>query len=237
MGKNMKISELFFPQEVKCILCGREIEKDGICDNCYAHLPRICGKVCEKCGGEVMGMGKYCNDCSNGDFFIEKNFCIFNYVDKVKSAIIAFKFGGRKHIGYAFSHIIHDYLSGIRKFFDIIVPMPIHEMRKKERGFNQSEVLAEYLKEDYSVEKDVLIRVKNTPHQTGLNKENRQCNLDGAFKVVNKDKIAGKRILILDDIYTTGSTINECAKTLLKSGAEVVYGLCLARAKFRDDIR
>ena len=77
--------------------------------------------------------------------------------------------------------------------------------------------------------------MKDTPHQTGLNKENRMINLDNAFNVLDKDKVVGKTILVVDDIYTTGSTLNEIAKTLMKSGAKGVIGLSLGRAIFDNN--
>ena len=88
------------------------------------------------------------------------------------------------------------------------------------------------MKDENLIEYNVLKRIKDTPHQTGLNKSNRKTNLEDAFTVVDKDKVKDKIILLVDDIYTTGSTLNECAKTLIKSGAKGVYGLCFARATF-----
>lgn len=227
----MKILEMIFPQTIKCFMCGAELSDHGVCDNCYGKLPWIKGNICERCGGTVFGDGHVCNECAGEKFYFHRNFSIFNYIDDMQLKILSFK-NGKKYLGYYFSEIIREYLKKLNINFDYIIPMPIHENRLKERSFNQSEILVSNLKDENVVEYDVLKRIKDTPHQTGLNKSNRKTNLEDAFKVVNKDKVKDKIILLIDDIYTTGSTLNECAKTLIKSGAKGVYGLCLARATF-----
>ena len=112
----------------------------------------------------------------------------------------------------------------------MIIPVPISERRLKERGYNQSEILCNELPKDL-VKTEVFARIEDTPHQTGLGRSNRLSNLKGAFKVLDKKSIKGNVVLILDDIYTTGSTLNECARTLKSAGAKKVIGLTLARAK------
>ena len=224
------ITDLFFPQGVKCFVCGIETSDLGICDSCYAKLPFIKGNICQKCGGEKLGSGKVCLDCKGRDYYFHKNYSIFHYEDNMQKYILSFKNGGRKYLGETFSKFIKNYLRHIKLEFDIIIPVPIHKNRIKERGFNQSEVLCQSL-DEFVVDNSVFKRVKDTPHQTGLNRENREENLEGAFEVVSPDKIKDKKILLIDDIYTTGSTINECAKELLKSGATSVNSLCLARAR------
>ena len=229
----MKIRDLIFPQTIKCFMCGCEIADSGVCGECYGKLPWVRGNLCERCGGVVLGTGSVCNDCSGEKFYFHRNFNVFNYVDDMQKNILRFK-KGRKYLGYYFSEIMREYLEKLPIHFDYIIPMPIHENRLKERSFNQSDVLVEKLKDKYVVDSSVLKRIKDTPHQTGLNKSNRKSNLDKAFEVIDKDKVKDKIILVVDDIYTTGSTLNECAKTLVKSGAKGVYGLCLARAVFND---
>ena len=112
----------------------------------------------------------------------------------------------------------------------------MHENRRKERGFNQVDVLAKDIASATGkVNAELLVRTRHTPHQTGLDKANRQDNIKGAFKVMNKSKIKGKTILLVDDIYTTGATINECARTLKSAGAKSVYSLCLCRTPINYD--
>ena len=224
----MKI-DLLFPQTIKCFLCGGEIANYGVCDSCYPKLPFITGKTCERCGGVIKGEGIVCNECSGEKFYFHKNYAIFHYADDMQKVILSFK-GGNKYLGGYFSEIVRNYINKLKIHYDVIIPTPIHPNRRKERGFNQSEILLEELKDDYPIDFNILERVKDTPHQTGLNKENRMSNLDKAFKVIDKNKVVDKIILIVDDIYTTGSTLNEMAKALLENGAKGVIGLSLARA-------
>lgn len=231
----MGISELFFPKQYKCIFCGCETGNYAICDKCNASLPYISEPICEKCGGHKSGAGDVCIECKDKNLYYEKCYCVFDYIDDVQSKIIAFKQGGYKHIGETFAYVINDKFQTIDNKIDIIIPIPISKERLKERGFNQSEVLCQELDTKLPISSNLLSRIRNTPHQTGLSKSNRLKNLEGCFEVTNKKAIKGKRILLIDDIYTTGSTLNECAKTLITCGASTVYGLCLARAKYKLD--
>ena len=135
--------------------------------------------------------------------------------------MLSFK-NGKKYLGYYFSEIIREYLKKLNINFDYIIPMPIHENRLKERSFNQSEILVSNLKDENLIEYNVLKRIKDTPHQTGLNKSNRKTNLEDAFTVVDKDKVKDKIILLVDDIYTSGSSI---------------YGSYLALKNYTKDIK
>jgi ComF family protein len=115
--------------------------------------------------------------------------------------------------------------------YSLIIPVPLHIKRLRERGFNQSLVLARAVehKRQIPVNFSVLKRHKFTLTQTGSNRNERKENIKGAFEVTDKKKIDGKNIILIDDVYTTGATINECAKTLIKAGAQKVAVLTLAR--------
>lgn len=114
----------------------------------------------------------------------------------------------------------------------MIIPVPLHKKRKKERGFNQAQSIAEELARLKSIEMEegVLIKVKNVPPQTLLEIEEREKNISGAFRVVREEKIKGKTVLLVDDVYTTGSTVRECSLALRKAGAKEVRALTLAQA-------
>ena len=198
----MGILDYIFPQGNKCIFCGYEIPDVCICEDCYKSLPFIEGKTCLKCGGKVFANEDVCIDCKSNDIKFEKGFCILDYKDEVQMKILKFKSGGYKNIGYTLSHLILDKFKTLDIPFDEIIPVPIHENRRKLRGFNQSEILCEELKKYYGrVHPELLIRWIDTPHQTGLDRNNRKTNLDGAFKVSDKKRIKGKIILLVDDNY------------------------------------
>lgn len=231
----MDILDLFLPKGVKCIFCGRETKEYGICKECYSHLPFVTGITCHKCGATMSGKGYVCVECKNKKTEIDRNYAVLNYDDLVKSKVISFKQGGVKYIGDAFAHLMREKYDVISENIDIIIPVPLSKNRLKSRGFNQSEVLCNELTELNKVRTDILARPEDTPHQTGLDRKNRLSNLKGAFKVNDKKAVRGRSILLVDDIYTTGTTLNECASALKSAGASKVYGLVLARAMPRMD--
>jgi ComF family protein len=149
----------------------------------------------------------------------------------VRSAIHRFKYGGKggyaKYFGYEMARFA-DY-SDV-PFVDFVVPVPIHRKRMLTRGYNQCELLAEvFAKERDEVCINLLERVKNTRPQSGLKKSQREQNIKGAFALSDIGiDIKGKNIMVIDDIFTTGSTMDECAKVLKKHGAAHVYAMCLS---------
>jgi ComF family protein len=115
---------------------------------------------------------------------------------------------------------------------DVIIPVPLHPKRKKMRGFNQAKVIAEELARlrGIKLEESVLAKVKNVHPQTLLEMDEREENVSGAFSVVDEDKIRGKTIILVDDVYTTGSTVKECSSVLRKAGAKEVRAITVAQA-------
>lgn len=234
MERSMSIIDYIFPSDCKCIFCERETSAGLICDDCYSRLHFLHGKLCKKCGGEIVGDGDLCLDCKELNHAFERNFSILEYSGDVQSQILKLK-NGYRYIAGAFSDILCEYFEKMDIPFDMIIPIPIHENRRRERGFNQCELLCDGISRYYGrVYTNILVRIKDTPHQTGLSRANRITNLDKSFKVLEPKRVKNKIILLVDDIYTTGSTMHECAKTLLKAGAKLVYGLTLARPQVSD---
>ena len=233
----MRISDILMPQTVKCIFCGREDNSIGICEKCYKELPFIHGRTCNKCGGHVKMDEIICLQCRNYEHIFNTNYSILDYDGIIKDKIIEFKQSRFKDIGSAFAHIMLDYFEKLKLDIDLIIPVPIHENRLKARGFNQTEILLTEIAKKYNklVNPELLKRIKDTPHQTGLGRINRLENLYMAFEVTNKKKIKNKKILLVDDIYTTGTTLDECARTLYDAGAKSVMSLCLARGLVYDN--
>lgn len=233
----MGIIDLFFPRQVKCVDCGEEVSKFGICDKCVRLLTLIPSPTCEICGGENSGKGKVCFECKDKSFSFTKNYSIFVYADNVRNKIVNFKQNGNKAIGEMFAYFVADKYSEIiaKHNIDIIIPVPISEERLKSRKFNQSMVLCSQIYEKDKLNDNVLIRSKDTPHQAGLSKTNREENLKNSFTVVDKKIIKGKTILVVDDIYTTGATLNACANALKLAGAKEIFTLTLSRAVIKKD--
>ena len=228
------VGELLFPSNIKCVVCGDELDGDKkycICDRCMRLLPFIEGNVCRKCGVPIHDMGKVCMQCKDAGHVFSSNISVFMYLDDMPRLIKGFKFANKKYLGYSLSNFIATKVIESDKNYDIIVPVPLHPTRLKERGYNQSWLLCGTLKQlGLNVRDDVLIKVSNTSPQVGLEREDRLNNLLDAFKVVNKAAVKGKVVLVVDDVYTTGTTLDECAKALLHAGAKKVYCVTLCHA-------
>jgi ComF family protein len=144
-----------------------------------------------------------------------------------------FKYGRSISLGDALGSFMADFSfpDFDQAEYSLLIPVPLHVKKLRQRGFNQSLLLARALGKKYKlpVNFSLLKRSKFTLTQTGLHKNEREKNIKGAFIVTDKEKISGKKIILIDDVYTTGATINECAKTLIKAGAEKVAALTLAR--------
>ena len=157
--------------------------------------------------------------------------CVYEGVSR--KCIHLFKYSGRLNLAKPLSRLMSDFTNMyLRPYnFDITVPVPLHKTRLRQRGFNQAELLAKRLSgfTGRPVMPKAIKRVKPTPAQTGLSKTKRFANLKGAFKISRACDISGKNILLIDDVFTTGSTIGECSKTLLKAKAKSVEALVLAK--------
>lgn len=161
---------------------------------------------------------------------------IFKYTDIIRDTIIKYKFNEKSYLYKTFSYLIlnnEKIINYINKY-DYIICVPIHKKRKKSRGYNQSELIIKDVcknNKNIKIENNILIKIKNVKPQSSLDKKARVTNIKNAYilNMKNKEKILDKKILIFDDIYTTGSTANECARVLKTYGAKKVGILTIAR--------
>lgn len=158
------------------------------------------------------------------DLAISKIISLFkiNENDNVLNPIHKFKYMGITQIGTEFGTMLSKLINP--NDYDLIIPIPIHHARKRERGFNQSEIIGKSISEKTAIPQciDSLIRAKYTYSQAKLNREERKTNLIEKFKVIDSEKVFDKRLLLIDDVLTTGTTANHCAEILLKAGARRV---------------
>jgi ComF family protein len=172
-----------------------------------------------------------CGACIESPPPFERGYYGFYFEGPLREALLAFKFKGRKDVGRLLISLLEDELKVMREAFDFIVPLPVTEKRLKERGFNQSYVMAEEI--GAITEKPVspfsLCKQKETKDQYTLSREERRKNVRGAFAVCKAETIRGKRILLVDDLMTTGSTVREASRTLLSVKAKAVVVFTLAR--------
>ena len=196
-------------------------------------FPRKCG-VCNKLNDNFV-----CKDCLKriNSFkiynFSEEGIWIYRYEGIVRNLIIDYKFKDKSYLCELFANCIlsDGEVCKIIKKYDIILPVPLHKKRFKERGYNQSKLISDILAQKLGVQTfdDVLVKIKNTLPQGKNLLHDRRKAIKGAFCVENPDKIRGKNVLIFDDIYTTGNTANECKKIIEESGAKSVEILTIAK--------
>lgn len=223
-----KILDFIYPSGLSCIMCSKEIFEDNsyFCEDCYKNLPHLEGNLCKRCSDPIVS-GDYCEHCKGKDFFCSRILSPFVYDGFIKMSVHELKFSGNKF----FAEVLGTYMA--REFLkhdtkcDIIMPVPLCEERLKKRKYNQAKLIADKFCEITTLPIDIntLVRCKNTPPQARLTFKERRENIKGAFNVIDKSKVKGKTILLIDDVYTTGSTLNECAKTLIKSGAKNVIAM------------
>ena len=214
-------------KDIKCLFCNAELGKDSkycVCDDCLNKLPFLTGKICAKCGEPIQSLAEYCMRCKKGvDRGFDKARSAFVYGGEVRNAVINFKYNGKKYYAEYLSAFIYDVFKRNNFEADVVVPAPMSENSLKKRGFNQAELLCEYFKiNGFDVNTNCLQKCKETENQAKLDYKARQTNLDGAFKVVDKNAIKNKNVLLVDDIFTTGATCTEIANTLKSAGAKEV---------------
>ncbi|MGB9975645.1 ComF family protein [Thermovenabulum sp.] len=232
-----KIAESFlnalYPVKTNCTFCGKKIENGmPVCGECLSGLEMISPPFCEKCGKPLYkDLSTYCYDCRRKKHYFEKARAYGVYEGVLKGLIHEFKYNGERRLSTFFGEKLFEaYERYGFEDIEVIVPVPLHKKREEKRGFNQSLLLAKELGERTKKEvRDALIRTRNTEHQTALPREKRDENVKDAFKIKIGSPVGGKNVLLVDDVYTTGNTADECAKALLSGGAKKVYVITLAR--------
>jgi len=205
--------------------------------------PALC-EICQEKIDTETGYDSLCKDCINKIKTLEPAprpkcsnninvWAVCGYEGVAKDCIHLFKYNNRLNLSRPLAGLMSSFTDKnlADKKFDVIIPVPLHKTKMRERGFNQAELLARRLAKNTNCPlcTDAIKRIKPTISQTGLSKTKRFTNIRGAFKITDNNAVGGKNILLIDDVFTTGSTINEAAKTLLKSGAKSVEALVLAR--------
>ena len=227
-----KILDIFYPR--CCPVC-QKILKDQrrmICPECEKKLRPIGHPRCYKCGKPIEE-GEYCKDCQKHTHIFDQGRGIFVYDGIMRRSVTRYKYYGCREYGDFYAKAMYRYAwKNLNQWKpDLIVPVPIHKSKERLRGFNQAAYLADRLGcyTGIPVDTDLVQKVVKTKSQKKLNAMQRRKNLEEAF-LVNED-VLGKRILVVDDVYTTGSTIDAMASCLKKKGASAVYFLtvCIGR--------
>lgn len=223
--------DILYPR--RCPVCGEIVMPKGalICGECFGKLSFVKGPVCKKCGKQVAGESvEYCYDCSRHKHSFEYGLALLNYDEAARHSMARIKYKNkRQDLDFYAEAVSQRYGASIKRMnARALVPVPIHASRRRQRGFNQAELLADGIgrKLGLPVWGDALTRNKKTAPQKKLSPKERLENLQQAFEI---GTLPGERdsVILVDDIYTTGSTMEACTRILKAAGVRHVYFLTL----------
>lgn len=228
------VLDLLFPP--RCQVC-QEFNSKPLCDQCRQSIRMIQPPFCQGCGRpfDPLAQGApICSECRQGDFRFDGSRSAGRFEGNLREAIHALKYRGRTRLaqplGELLAHCWTQFAPEGAKV-QLVIPVPLHVTRARERGFNQSELLARVVAQTHEVALNAttLQRVRRTRPQIELSRSERADNVRGAFAVCDESAVKGQTVLLVDDMFTTGATLNECARALRHAGAERAYCLTLAR--------
>ena len=231
---------LRFMLPADCIGCGLLLGSDPVpffCRLCWKNIVPLNGPACISCDQPFVSPAAtshtpdhHCQSCMERPPAYDRARTLFPYLPPLQDAICAFKYRGKYALANPLANLMIRALTP-EITADLILPVPLHPTRLRAREYNQSLLLADRIGRHLHVpvSPSAMVRLLATDPQTTLSRQERLRNLRQAFSLRHPDAIAGKRILLIDDVYTTGTTVNECAKVLKKAGAASVLALTLAR--------
>ncbi len=222
--------QMIFP--LRCPVCDEIVRPAGekICLECMGKLRPVTPPYCLRCGKKVSGGDEFCGDCREKKHIFTRGRALYEY-GSAAPAIYRLKYRGRQeyadYFGEEIARYLGDFIREIKP--DALIPIPLHRKRQRKRGYNQAALLARAVERYTGIpaEEKVLVRVKNTTPLKQLNPKERQNNLKRAFNIREND-VKLKAVVLIDDIYTTGSTMDEAAKVLAAGGVEHIYFITLA---------
>ncbi len=232
MGIVARILDLIYPK--RCIFCDEILESENtsfFCDECIKKAKFIGTSRCEKCGKSLKKDYKLCDDCKYTLHFYDEGRSLLSYSEDVKNVVLGLKQREKLGLAHSIGKLMADFFRReITWEVDAITAVPMHFKDFDKRGFNQSELIAKEFSRAMGIafNKDILIKVKNTEHQKSLDRNHRLKNLVDAFRADKVD--AFENILLIDDVYTTGATIDACSKALIDAGYKKIYFLTFASA-------
>jgi ComF family protein len=235
--------DFIFPAE--CVYCHGFLGDQRVaifCRSCWDAIRLITKPTCPKCGQPyptetVLRYTPHfvCGDCRKTPPFFDRVMAITFYQDVLQEAIQQFKFHHKTSLGKPLAHLMLTHLTPDVDLspYQAILPVPLHKIRQRQRGYNQAAILAKILAQHFHLPllTNNLIRIRHTHSQALLKgRKERQENVKNAFQVVNPSVLQDKQVILVDDVMTTGATVNECAKTLKQAGVKSVLVLALSRA-------
>ena len=213
-----RLLELLYPR--KCVFCTRLLgrEETDLCTECRTGLP-------------------YCEGKQKSIPYSAKTAAVFYYEGDVREAVLRYKFGGQMQYAQAFGRLMAMKVREQLPEFDLICHVPVSRARRRSRGYDQARRLAQAVGAELGMKPQrILKKLRNNPAQSGISApEQRRANVLGVYAVRDRTLVQGKRILLIDDVTTTGATLSECCRTLLDAGAAQVYCAVLARSHRNEE--
>lgn len=234
------IGNLLMPAQ--CFVCGKIIaRRTFICPDCYKKVNMISGVGCPRCGRIYeldRDNGCVCPRCLKKPAAFKSLRAALIYDDASKEIILAFKHADRTDMTPFLGNLMYQQGTEMLEDADVVMGVPLHRWRLLHRKYNQAGLLAQYLakKSGKTFLPNTLRRVVNTPSQGHASPTERKRHVTGAFVVHKPRHIKGKSVVLVDDVYTTGATLNECARTLYRAGAKSVDALILARVQHTSSV-
>lgn len=224
------VLQLLFP--LRCPVCDGILKQpeEGVCLTCLKKLKLVTPPWCMKCGKKLMVQAEYCGDCRRTKRAFKQGRALYEY-GSVSLSIYRFKYGNRREYAEVYGEQMAEYLGDfIRRVEpDALIPIPLHRSRKRARGYNQAELLAKAVGRRMGIPvcTDLLVRNKSTSPLKYENPEQRQNNLKKAF-IIKQNDVKLKKVIIVDDVYTTGSTMDAASEVLAVAGVQEIYFVALA---------
>jgi competence protein ComFC len=230
------VASLLYPPA--CAICSANVATGQyLCGDCDAKVVRIVPPFCAKCSEPFSGAITSiftCANCAHRALHFDAAVAVYRSRGIIRRVMLEFKYHRQIHLRHLVARWLFAALDDGRlrgRVFDLIVPVPLHPARERERGFNQSALLAQLLSAQIVVaSKPALERIRYTTTQTAFDRAERMQNLHGAFRLRKNADVRDLRVLLIDDVLTTGSTLSECARVLKWAGAACVYAATAARA-------
>ncbi len=211
-----------------CILCGNhDANTTGLCHGCLDDLPWLSTCLCQQCG--LPSNGKVCGQCLNEKPAFDTTKALFQYDFPIDRLLQHYKYGTSLHLADTFAQLWHHHFNSEKPDIDLIIPMPVHKNRLQTRGFNQALEIAKPISNHYQIDLSVkhCERIRHTEPQASLPYAQRIKNMKGAFSAAQP--LNGKKIAIIDDVMTTGASLNALASSLKHAGALHVECWVIAR--------
>lgn len=220
---------LFFPR--RCAICDRVVEKEMmICADCEKKIRFNEAETCMICGKELKEGGELCGDCKKTQHYFIRNFAVFPY-DQLRMSLYRFKYAGRceyaRYYAFETERLYGEVIRTLNA--DAIVPVPLHKTRYRKRGYNQAEIFGRELSERLKIPLNTKLikRCKKTKAMKLLSRSERQNNLKKAF-IIGENDVKLKTIIVVDDIFTTGTTLDCIAQECRAAGIQNIYTITIA---------